>query len=172
MLCLAALCIGRTARAQDGPAPVDPAEMTLGMGVGLDFGGLGLQLSGRPEPPLNIFVAMGYNLNEVGLNAGVAFRTLPRAVVCPFVMGMYGYNAVIAISGRSDYDKTYYGPTVGGGLEIRAPHWRGHLELGVFHPFRNATFEEDLEMLQRNPAVEDLQVPSAWTFSVGYHMGL
>jgi len=48
--------------AQDAPSRTDPAEMTVGIGGGLDFGGLGSQISTRPEPPLNLFAGVGYTI--------------------------------------------------------------------------------------------------------------
>ncbi|MBK8341273.1 MAG: hypothetical protein IPK99_15370 [Flavobacteriales bacterium] len=122
---------------QEKKAPTEAASFTVGIGGGLDFGGLGIQVSSRPEPPLNLFAGVGYNFGGLGFNGGIAWRALPRHIVCPFLLGMFGYNAVIALKDKKEFKKIYYGPTAGAGIEVRAPNWRGHLELAVLYPFRS-----------------------------------
>ncbi|MBK8949065.1 MAG: hypothetical protein IPM68_09480 [Flavobacteriales bacterium] len=106
-------------RAQEAATDrVEPATITIGPGLGLDYGGLGAQLSGRPVPMLNLLLGVGYNLNGAGINAGAAWRMLPKKRFCPYVVGLYGYNAVINIRNDEEYTRTYYGPSAGLGLEI------------------------------------------------------
>ena len=162
-----ALCAQETAADR-----VEPATITIGPGLGLDFGGLGVQLSGRPVPMLNLLLGVGYNLNGAGINAGVAWRMLPHKRFCPYLVGLYGYNAVIAIRGDEDNTRTYYGPTAGVGLEIHPRRRSGHLQLAVFLPFRSAEFQDDLDRVKADPVIDLRTEPLPIAFSLGYHFGL
>ncbi len=156
-------------------APLDreePATITIGPGLGIDFGGLGAQLSGRPMPMLNLLLGVGYNLNGAGINAGAAWRVLPHRRCCPYLVGLYGYNAVIAARGDDGFARTYYGPSAGLGLEVHPRRSSGHLQLAVFLPFRPAGFKGDLERAKGDPAVDLRFEPLPVAFSLGYHFGL
>lgn len=149
-----------------------PATITIGPGLGLDFGGLGVQLSGRPLPMLNLLLGVGYNLNGAGINAGAAWRVLPKKRFCPYLVGLYGYNAVIAVRGDEGYTQTYYGPSAGVGLEIHPKRRGGHLQLAVFLPFRSQEFSDDLDRVKADPVVDLRTEPLPIAFSLGYHFGL
>ncbi|MBV6404177.1 MAG: hypothetical protein GFGODING_00927 [Flavobacteriales bacterium] len=149
-----------------------PATITIGPGLGLDHGGLGVQLSGRPVPMLNLLLGVGYNLNGAGINAGAAWRMLPHKRFCPYLVGLYGYNAVIAIPDDEDNTRTYYGPTAGVGLEIHPKRRSGHLQLALFLPFRSAEFRDDLDRVKADPTVDLRYEPLPIAFSLGYHFGL
>ncbi|MCC6401613.1 MAG: hypothetical protein IT227_12690 [Flavobacteriales bacterium] len=151
---------------------VEPATMTIGPGIGLDFGGLGVQVSGRPLPALNLLLGVGYNLNGAGINAGAAWRMLPKKRFCPYLVGLYGYNAVISIRNDEGYTRTYYGPSAGVGIEIHPRRRSGHLQLAVYLPFRSAEFTDDLERVKADPVVDLRAEPLPVAFSLGYHFGL
>ncbi len=151
---------------------VEPATITIGPGLGLDYGGLGAQLSGRPVPMLNLLLGVGYNLNGAGINGGGARRMLPKKRFCPYLVGLYGYNAVISIRNDEGYTRTYYAPSAGVGLEVHPRRRSGHLQLAVFLPFRSQEFSDDLERVKADPVVDLRAEPLPVAFSLGYHFGL
>lgn len=90
----------------------------IGVGGGIDYGGFGGRFSILTSERLEFFGAIGYNLLGLGLNAGVDYRLLPQSRICPYFGAMYGYNAVIKVTGAKMYNQTYYGPSWNLGLEF------------------------------------------------------
>jgi hypothetical protein len=177
-LCLAFACAPFTLAAQDYVEPPQPTstssmEWNLGLGIGIDYGGFGAQVQCRPAPPLVMFAGGGYALAGFGYNVGVQGRFLPDAKWCPYIAGMYGYNAVIVVQHAEQYNQLYYGPSVGAGVEVHRRDnpdnfWRFELIL----PFRPQEFEDDMDALKKNPAIEIKSEPPPFSFSVAYHFGL
>lgn len=144
----------------------------LGFGLGLDYGGLGAQLGFLPVKSITIFGSIGYNFNSAGYNGGVAFLIAPDKKVCPKISAMYGYNAVIVIQGTSQYNKTYYGPSLGGGIHINSRSNQNFVNVELFVPFRSSEFKEDMKSLKNNSTITGLRDPLPVTISVGYHIKL
>src|SRR5687768_8932303 len=92
-------------------------KANFGFGMGISYGGFGGRLSVLPAKQVALFAAGGYNLNGFGYNLGAEVRLLPGKKVVPVLLAMYGYNGVIVVRGAEQYNKTYYGPTMGGGVE-------------------------------------------------------
>ena len=172
------VCAPLALAAQDYVQPQKPPssnslEWNLGLGLGIDYGGFGAQVQCRPAPPLVMFAGVGYALAGFGYNVGAQGRILPNAKWCPFVAAMYGYNAVIVVKGADQYNGIYYGPSVGVGLEDHrrdnaANFWRFELIL----PFRPQEFQDDIDALKKNPAIDIKSEPPPVSFSVAYHFGL
>ncbi len=167
LLVLASFCV----HAQDYyELPTEEEEMSpvnFGVGLGLSYGGIGARLSAFPIPNVGVFGAVGYNLHKAGYNVGGIVRVLPKKRVCPVVMGMYGYNAVIIVTGADEYNKTYYGTSFGGGVEIRFRN-STFLNLELLMPVRSQEWRDDFDFLLNNPAIE-ITEPLPVTFSIGYH---
>ena len=150
----------------------DFSHFNAGFGFGLDYGGFGVRASYLPIKYVAIFGSAGYNLLELGYNFGVTGRLLPGKQFCPTLSMMYSYNGVIKISGASQYNKTYFGPSVSGGVE-----WHGfknanhffNLELVV--PFRPDAFTSDYNNLKTYPGLTFQSSPLPIAFSIGYHVG-
>ncbi len=147
-------------------------NLHLGIGIGLDYGGIGGRLTFIPgdasKSSVGIFVATGFALNGLGFNAGLNLRIGQQRMV-PTISAMYGYNGVIKVIGASQYDKTYYGPSVAIGFENKSRNSDDnyiHLELVI--PFRSADFHNDIKALQNNPSIE-ISAPSPVLISIGYH---
>jgi hypothetical protein len=142
----------------------------LGIGTGLDYGGIiGARFSGFPIKHFGVFAGVGYNLVKVGYNFGGIVRILPGKKVCPVVTGMYGYNATIIIIGGSQYNKVYYGPTFGGGIELHFSNRQKFMNFGLLIPLRSQTFYDDVDALKNNPAIQDVSEPIPFGISIGYH---
>ena len=157
----------------DPPPQPHAMEWNLGLGIGTDYGGLGAQVQCRPAPPLVIFAGGGYALAGFGYNVGAQGRFLPEAKWCPFISAMYGYNGVIVVRDAEEYNKIYYGPSVGAGVEVHRKDtpenfWRFELIL----PFRPQEFQDDIDALKKNPLIEVRSEPPPFSFSVAYHFGL
>src|SRR3989337_4382541 len=73
-------------------------EVNIGLGIGMDYGGIGIRGTFLPMERLGLFASAGYNLNAVGFNAGAQWR-FPKERHAFFLTGMYGYNAVLIATG-------------------------------------------------------------------------
>ena len=151
-------------------SPVD--QISLGVGAGLDYGGFGGNLTYYPVKSVGLFGGVGYALAGVGFNAGVKYRYIPEkpdARVRPFALAMYGYNAAIAVLNASQYNKLFYGPTLGAGIDfLGKPQKRGYWSFGVFVPFRSAEVKEYMEDLENNHGADFTNSLFPVTVSIGY----
>jgi len=143
----------------------------MGIGTGLDYGGIGLKGEIVTFPYLGIFAGLGYNFQGLGANGGLSFKALPFKRVSPTVQAMYGYNAVITVKGASEYNKTYYGASVGAGLDFKLGRNDNKLYFAIYYPFRAGEFYDDMDELKANPSITFESEPLPVTFSIGFNFG-
>lgn len=151
-----------------GPVP----HGGFGVGIGIDYGGLGARGTAFLSPNIDVFLAAGYALAGLGVNGGFIFNLSPTKKVNPTLSLMYGYNAAIFVRGGPQYNELYYGLSLGAGLKFKSG--TEHLDywhVGLILPFRPSNFDDDLANLKKNPAVNIFSEPWPVLFSVGYHFG-
>lgn len=144
----------------------------LGIGLGLDYGGIGARLTITPTTNFGVFIAVGYNLQKAGLNGGLTYKFLPDKRVSPVMHVMYGYNAVIIVEGLEQYNKTYYGLTVGGGIELNMRRTSNYWSFELLYSFKSSEYERDWDAIKNNPSIEVSADPLPVTISVGYHFNI
>jgi len=144
-------------------------SFNLGFGAGMDYGGMGIRASFFPIKYVGAFGCFGYNFVGLGYNAGAIIRVLPDKRVCPYLTGMYGYNAVIYVKGAEKYNKIYYGPSVGLGIEFRSKK-KNFFNLEIVLPFRPDSFSRDFKTVKNDPAINITSEPLPVAFSIGYHI--
>lgn len=145
----------------------------FGLGAGLDYGGIGIKAQFKPTESIGIFGGVGYNLYELGYNAGASYHLLTDKKVSPFFTAMYGYNGVIKIQNRTDLSKAYFGPTIGVGCDIFNRLHRDKLTLELLVPFRSSEFKDHYDALkaagvQFNNAPLPIAISIGYNFSIGY----
>ena len=147
----------RAAIAMNQRSEIKYDELTLGIGLGIDHGGIGANLCGYPLKDLGIFGGFGYALAGVGLEAGVKYRFISKDKFtkwAPFVEGMYGYNAAIAVTNAQEYNKLFYGPTFGAGVTFRPnPLKSGGLHMALLIPVRGSDVDEYISELKTKGVV-------------------
>jgi hypothetical protein len=115
-------------------------RIVVGTGFGIDYGGIGLNLTAYPSENFAFFVSGGYALAGLGVNAGVKtlfFPKRPNPTMVPYLTAMYGYNTAIVVSNDSEMNKIFYGPTFGVGVDVRPRPWRlVYLSCAVLVPLR------------------------------------
>ena len=84
---------------------------------------------------------------------------------------MYGYNAAIAIANASQYNKVYYGPSIGLGFLIKNYNQKKYWHFELIIPFRPGSYDTDLMNLKNNPSIKIDIVPPPVAFAIGYHFG-
>jgi hypothetical protein len=145
----------------------EESHLHLGIGLGQGYGGIGFRLTALPVKQLGIFGGLGYNLHKAGWNLGAVVRLMDKRVK-PTLMVMYGYNAVIVVKGADKYNKTYYGPSIGGGIELHKKHGNDFWNFELIIPLRPQAYRDDLKALQNNTAIT-ISEPPPFTIGVGYH---
>lgn len=146
----------------------ESSPFNVGLGTGLNYGGIiGGRLEGLPQKNVAIFGAFGFNLHKLGFNLGAKIRAIPDKKVCPMFQFMYGYNAVVVVRDNPELSKTYYGPSIGGGIEWNMSQDRGFMEFGILIPFRQQEFSDHIEVL-RNIGYTVTE-PPPFAISIGYH---
>jgi len=154
-------------------------KITMGIGLGLDYGGIGVRIAYSPVKYLDVFGGLGFNFIGLGANGGLSYNILPGRSCIPVVNIMYGYNAVLRIDDFYPYGsthgptlkKTYYGFTAGAGLKIRLSRkTHNFLYIGLNVPFRNAEFHRDYHYVTaiRNIPLAAKMLPVL--FVIGYNL--
>ena len=144
-------------RAQDKPRPFElPDNITIGLGLGLDHGGIGTNFLVYPEKHFGLFVGGGYALVDFTYNVGMKYRFYSdNAKTIPYIVGMYGYNAAIYVSNAKSYNRLFFGPTVGFGLDFRTiPTHGGYWSVALLIPIRSAEVQDYIDDLKNNHGVE------------------
>ncbi len=146
---------------------------SFGFGIGLDYGGIGGRFTLNPSRHIGIFAAGGYVLAGFGYNVGLTARLAPDKRTVPVFLFMYGYNAAIVVAGASQYDKIYYGPSIGFGLENKVGRrHKNFWTVELIVPFRPKQFDTDINTIRNNPSVSSLATPLPIAVSVGFHLGI
>jgi hypothetical protein len=149
--------------------PEAESKMNIGLGIGLDYGGIGGRITFLPLKKLAVFGGIGYALADFGYNLGTQFRFAPDKTVCPVFGLMYGYNGVIKVQGASKYDKVYYGVSVSGGIEIHFGGRDNFMNVELLVPFRSEAFRDDWDHIKQQSNISIVSDPLPIAFSIGYH---
>ncbi len=160
--------------AQNGPKPID--KLTLGFGFGLDHGGLGGNITLYPQRNIGIFAGGGYAFAGFGYNFGLKIRVIsdnPNAKISPFVVGMYGYNAAIAVLNQKSLNKLFNGPTFGLGIDTRIRHNKNHYwSFAVLVPVRSPDVDVYIDDLKNNHGIDFQNNLIPIAFTIGYRLVL
>jgi hypothetical protein len=155
-LCLICLMMSNFSNAQNNGTDLRrPDIVNLGLGFGFDYGGIGMNFMGYPQKNIGLFFGGGYAIAGFGYNAGVKLRLSPdrgATVVNPYFTAMYGYNAAVAISGSPQFDKLFYGPSLGVGIDIRSRklYSKSYLSLAILVPIRNSDAQNYIDFLKND----------------------
>ena len=145
---------------------------SIGIGSGLDFGGIGIGVLhyGRIKT-VGVFGGLGYTPSGIGINAGLKARLISTKInptLNPFLLGMYGYTTSVSISNDKQYNKMFYGATLGVGADFKfKKSGRGFWTLAWLFPLDLSKSNEYIQYLvsYRHMTFSE---PSAFRFSIGY----
>lgn len=158
---LLVICIFISVKAQDSlstsqAAPIE--KVNFGLGLGLDYGGLGLNLTGYITDNFGLFAGLGYNFVDAGFNGGLKYRFLPKGSASqtrPYILGMYGYNAVVKVIDAESLNKIFYGPTFGFGIDRKSNPYRSTMwSIALLIPIRSSEVDDYFTDLENNHGVE------------------
>lgn len=110
-------------------------KITYGLGLGFDYGGIGLNILYYPQKNIGLWASGGTVITGLGYNLGLKCRFFPKYVLSKshvYLLGMYGYNAVIK-------EKIFYGPSIGLGFDYRHnPDKNDYWSFALLVPFRGS----------------------------------
>lgn len=171
-LFLLALCLSFTVSAQNniaGNGDTTSKPIILGgLGLGLDYGGIGFRAEYQPFKHLGIQAGLGYNMNGLGYNFGTSYYPFPDWKVQPYLIGLYGYNGVIVVRNLPEYTHTYFGFSAGLGFSLKTSEKGNKLVFELFKPFRHQAFTDLYHDLRDNKNFNMSEV-YIFTFSVGFN---
>jgi len=122
-----------------------------GVGAGFDYGGIGFKVEYLPVKNMGVFAGGGFNFFELGYNGGLSWKISPQKSWTPTLVAMYGYNAVLIAKsafGITEFKKTYYGFTAGGGFDFNVGKKNNKVSLTVFVPFRSSAFRDKYDFFK------------------------
>ncbi|WP_209330431.1 hypothetical protein [Lunatimonas salinarum] len=166
------VCFGQQERpyAREKYGTSTQGSASIGGGIGLLYGGFGSRFTYHPVDELGLFAGLGYNLVSLGYNVGFMYSFPSQKQTTFFVTGMYGYNAVIRITGVGGFQESYRGPSTGAGLRLNSNRRRGqYWDFGLLLPFRSHAFEESFRIAQ---SISDIKNLPPLLFFAGYHIPL
>lgn len=144
-------------------------ESNLGVGVGIDYGGIGFRYTFSPEKHLGLFAAAGYNFVGLGYNVGGQYRFNPGNKFCFYFIMMYGYNAAIKVINVSRYDKIYYGPSTGAGFELHLNRRWSFFNFELLYMHRSREFNDTYNRIIGNSSTSSLPGNIPLGISAGFH---
>lgn len=118
-------------------------KLSLGAGLGLDYGGLGGRIIFYPQKNIGLFASCGYALTGPGLNAGIKVRIVAEnsTLVKPYFTLMFGTNGVYIDKDNPSADMFSFGPTFGLGIETRMRNsMYGYWSFGILFPDTSDAF--------------------------------
>lgn len=152
--------------------PLD--KVSLGLGLGMDFGGIGGNLLFYPQRNIGIFGGLGFAYAGTGYNVGIKLRTASSdstARVVPYGLLMYGYNAAIVVTNATDLNKIFYGPSLGFGLDYKSHlSKKSYWTIALIIPIRGSEVDDYMEDLKDNHGVEFKNDLLPVSFTIGYRI--
>lgn len=150
-------------------------QVFFGVGLGFDYGGIGLKAEYLPTSWIGIFAGGGYNFVEPAFNAGLSIKASYKNNVNPVFVAMYGYNAGIKIKsffGSDIFRKTYYGVSIGGGVDAKFGSRGSKATFLLLVPFRSDTFHRDYDDLKDagykfKPGILPVAISLGCNFAIG-----
>lgn len=177
--CLAFLLFFNVAFAYSSAHPLHPDRDTsshlrkvyLGGGLGINYGGYGLQFNYLPISYVRLSASYGTNLIDMNYNFGVNFRIRPNSRLCPTFSYMLGYNGAVQNIDRPEISKSFKGSALGAGIEVWNKRKVNFFQFQIILPIRSIEFENTIEETNASPFFK-LTNLNTFVFSIGYHFGI
>jgi len=153
--------------------PIMLDTTSLGFGYGLDYGGIGGSILFYPLRNLGLFGGVGYTPAGIAYNGGIKFRAVTKkhtSKLVPFLMGMYGLNAGVAVENGEEYNKLFYGATFGIGTDLKKkPSKHSFFTLAFLFPIYDTKKIDDyVRDLRNNHGVQIKNTLEPITISMGF----
>ncbi|MBN1949793.1 MAG: hypothetical protein JW801_01230 [Bacteroidales bacterium] len=128
--------------------------VSIGVGKGLNYGGMGVSVGFAPVKRFEMFALAGHNGIEYayGGGANVYLLMTKKRKYRPNLKAFYGYTTFIDEESVVDYNKTYYGFTVGIGNEFRFGKNKHYgLDFDILFPLKSDEYKSAVSALRNDP---------------------
>ena len=171
---LISLFAGITINAQDSHLSSMKGESSLGIGIGLPYGGLiGVRFGTNLADNLSLFGGLGYQIVGVGYNIGLLKDFESSSSTQFYLTSMYGTNVGIQTQGLSEYNELYTGVTLGAGIKINSRKTEGNFwDVGLLIPIRSSNFKSDRDQIKNDPRIDRFIDPLPVLITLGYNFNL
>jgi hypothetical protein len=143
---------------------------SIAIGMGQEYGGIGANVAFYPIKPLAAFAGVGFNFAGLGANGGLKLRVINRddTPAYAYLLGMYGYNAVVRVKGAPERNKSFNGFSFGIGFETN-PKVKGgsRFAMSLIVPVRKPEVEEYINSL-KSSGVQFGSGLLPFTISIGF----
>lgn len=151
------------------PRNIISEYISIGVGYGLDYGGIGGKVTLFLSDRLGFFIGYGNNIIGTSYNLGPVFRFnsgRDRSWI-PYIIVMFGNNSVVEFTNDDEKSRFFDGTTLGLGITRKSPRSRHIFESSlnlIVRDSRADTFVKD----QRDLG-EDINYINNWFgASIGY----
>lgn len=170
---VALLGIINISSAQSLSSDMPISTSTLGLGIGLPYGTIGVRVGVDLTQNLNIFGGVGYHFVGMGANAGLKLSAIGESRTRFYFQAMYGSNGAILVEGASRFNETYYGVSAGIGINVMSRKSPGsYFDLGLIVPILSEDFKDDIDIIKNHPLIEGFNEPSPILLTLGYNFSL
>mgnify|MGYP003641829396 CR=1 FL=1 len=149
-------------------------KSTFGVGLGLDYGGFGMNFTTSLHTNIALFGGLGYSFSEIGYGFGSKLRLMSAvnpSRVTPYGIVMYGKQTIVKIENAARLNKSFHGITLGLGTDFSfKPRKKGYWSIGLLFPIRKSEVEEYLNYLKNVQGVTFSNDLSPVLFSFGYKL--
>lgn len=142
----------------------------MGLGLGLDYGGIGANFLVYPQKNIGIFAGGGYAIAGFGYNVGTKIRITSASKVQTYVTAMYGYNTAIYVTNATQHNKIFYGVSPGFGIDLRTKPNR-YFSFAILVPVRGSDVDDYINTLKGYGVALESSLPPIG-ISVGYRFVL
>ncbi|MEO9965707.1 MAG: hypothetical protein ABJF11_07965 [Reichenbachiella sp.] len=155
-----------------GYSQAQKGKTHLGIGLGLNYGGIGGSITHNLSDNFGMFIGLGHQLAGFGYNFGVMYYVPSEKRAQAYFSAMYGTNAALKVEGFTELDKVYLGPTVGFGVKLFGKkNEENYWNFGLLLPFRSSEYDNDVDIVKSLPGIE-LQEPWPVLFTIGYNINI
>lgn len=168
-------CVGSVASAQSRSNTYQTADVTtLGMGLGLTYGGLGMKFTRNFNEYVGLMAGVGYNFDNLGYNIGTQLYLPSQSKAQAYVSAMYGTNGVIIVDDLygDSFKESYTGVSFGFGINLRSKRTKGNfVELGLIVPIHGSDYKDDWDDIKNTSGIETTD-PWPVLINVGYNFNI
>lgn len=147
-------------------APKNYDMNSIGIGLGIDYGGIGINLQAYLIKHIGVFGGFGFAGYKPSYNAGLKLRFNPEpenSNWVPYFTAMYGYNTVYIVKNASNYNRIFFGPSVGFGVDIKSTKNKSSFwSVQLIYPIRSKEAVDYQNYLKQNSILLPI------TLSIGY----
>lgn len=173
LLFVCCLCLLQISNGQEKNLSSRKGESSLGFGMGLPYGGFGVNLKTNVADGFALFGGLGYQISGIGYNVGAIKDISSIGLADIYALGMYGTNAGIKIKGDFSYEKLYFGPSFGAGVRINSRQKEGnHWNMGLLVPIKSSSYKAKEKEFKNSPFIQDFTPTWDVLFYVGYSISL